>query len=167
MGGLLPLEASDANNVSSQHHVRVSKLTQFSIHLKSFIDMNLEDSEKRLIILECLRENSTNMRIEHQGIRDRISAAIDQARLNLLHIRRLNEELKEMKVTVENTLVLSMNEQDRILDAIEDRLGTNENEGQLQGVSEPKSVKIGIEVDTMTDDDITQFSQYEQEFFNN
>lgn len=110
--------------------------------------MDLEDPENLMIILECLRENSTNTRIEHQEIQSRISTAILEARLNILQIRQLNKELTEMKETVENVLERSMNEQDQILDAIEDRFGVDRNEGQEQEVPEPDSE----EMETMTDE---------------
>lgn len=56
------------------------------------------------MILECLRENSANMRIEQANLRDRITQALVRARTSLLCIRQLNIELQEMKLTVDNAL---------------------------------------------------------------
>lgn len=120
--------------------------------------MDLNKIEQRLVLLECLRENATNMRIEQQAIRDRISIAIDKARRNLSHIRRLNDELIQMKLTVENAMLKKMDDQDRILHAIEKRLSVVWRGADQQQVE--NRAKTGIEVETMTDDDITMFSYH-------
>lgn len=70
--------------------------------------MDLYNIEHRLMILECLRENSSNMRIEQENLRERISQALVRARTSLMCIRQLNIELQEMKVTVENALATDL-----------------------------------------------------------
>lgn len=120
--------------------------------------MDLNNIEQRLVLLECLRENATNMRIEQQAIRDRISIAIDKARRNLSHIRRLNDELIQMKLTVENAMLKKMDDQDRLLHAMEKRLSVVWRVADQQQVE--NRAKTGIEVETMTDDDITMFSYH-------
>lgn len=96
------------------------------------LNMDLNDSEQRLNILDCLRENATNMRIEQQRIRDRISAAIVQARINLYQIRKLNDELNEMKESVGSALLLSEADQDRFLNEVEQQYAIKADEDSQQ-----------------------------------
>ncbi|XP_030386165.1 uncharacterized protein LOC115632988 [Scaptodrosophila lebanonensis] len=66
--------------------------------------MDASDCELRIMMLGCMRENATNMRLEHQNLRDRIQNALERARASLVTIESLTEKLKEMKQTVQTAL---------------------------------------------------------------
>lgn len=127
--------------------------------------MDLNDSEQRLNILDCLRENATNMRIEQQRIRDRISAAIVQARINLYQIRKLNDELNEMKESVGNALILSEADHDRFLNEVEQQyvIKADEDSQEVEQLDEGQQINSeqSVEADQhcMRDvDDVTNWS---------
>lgn len=89
--------------------------------------MDLYDIENRLMILDCLRENSANMRIEQTNLKDRISQALVRARSSLRCIRQLNFELQEMKLSVDNVLATDLSDyadsgNELAPDAVEDRM---------------------------------------------
>ncbi|KAH8404538.1 hypothetical protein KR222_011847 [Zaprionus bogoriensis] len=110
--------------------------------------MDLSNTENRLIVLECLRENATNMRIEHQEIRERIATAIVQARHNLLHIRRLNDELNEMKALVENSLMPRVDRVQQQLEPESAALGECETE-EPREVEEQREQATDVEQTTL------------------
>lgn len=58
----------------------------------------------RAMVLECLRENATNMRIEHEDLGRRISIALEKSRESLACIENMNMELRKMKETVLTSL---------------------------------------------------------------
>ncbi|KAH8378699.1 hypothetical protein KR009_000788, partial [Drosophila setifemur] len=58
----------------------------------------------RTIYLECLRENASNMRREHEDLSDRISCALEKSRASIVSIENMNIELRKMKETVHNAL---------------------------------------------------------------
>ncbi|XP_060655220.1 uncharacterized protein LOC132790632 [Drosophila nasuta] len=66
--------------------------------------MDLDNIDNRLILLQCIRENASNMRIEQQQLRENISNALMRARNSLDCIRALSAELIEMKAVVESAL---------------------------------------------------------------
>lgn len=115
--------------------------------------MDLNDSEQRLNILDCLRENATNMRIEQQRIRDRISAAIVQARINLYQIRKLNDELNEMKESVGNALILSEADHDRFLNEVEQQyvIKADEDAQEVEQLDEGQQINSeqSVEADSI------------------
>ncbi|XP_017019506.1 uncharacterized protein [Drosophila kikkawai] len=59
----------------------------------------------RSVVLECLRENASNMREEHQNLATRINIALAHSRANLLSVEKINQELKKMKVTVNEAIL--------------------------------------------------------------
>lgn len=134
--------------------VMLMKTGSVELILSLSLDMDLNESEQRLNILDCLRENATNMRIEQQRIRDRISAAIVQARINLYQIRKLNDELNQMKESVGNALILSEPDHDRYLNEVEHRCVVHQ-------INSKQSVKVDQE--SNTDDDVTNWSSIEKE----
>ncbi|XP_062130965.1 uncharacterized protein LOC133842069 [Drosophila sulfurigaster albostrigata] len=66
--------------------------------------MDLDNLDNRLMLLQCMRENASNMRIEQQQLRENISNALMRARNSLDCIRALSAELIEMKAVVESAL---------------------------------------------------------------
>ncbi|XP_017862568.1 PREDICTED: uncharacterized protein LOC108613546 [Drosophila arizonae] len=89
--------------------------------------MDLYDMENRLMVLDCLRENSANMRIEQTNLKDRISQALVRARSSLLCIRQLNFELQEMKLAVDSALATDLSDfvdsgNELAKDAVEERM---------------------------------------------
>ncbi|XP_022211322.2 uncharacterized protein LOC111066779 [Drosophila obscura] len=66
--------------------------------------MAMMTTSHRCMLLECLRENAANMRIEHQALCDRISIALQTSRESLRRIEAMNHQLQEIKVTVHNAL---------------------------------------------------------------
>lgn len=58
----------------------------------------------RAMVLECLRENATNMRVEHEDLGRRISIALEKSRESLACIENMNMELRKMKETVLSSL---------------------------------------------------------------
>ncbi|TDG51219.1 hypothetical protein AWZ03_002306 [Drosophila navojoa] len=105
--------------------------------------MDLYDIESRLMILDCLRENSVNMRIEQMNLKDRISQALVRARSSLLCIRQLNFELQEMKLAVDNALTTDLSDfvdsgNEIAKDAVEERM-IEFIDGMAQGVPDEES----------------------------
>lgn len=138
-----------------------------SVELTCSVDMDLNDTEQRLNFLDCLRENATNMRIEQQKIRDRITAAIVQARINLSQIRKLNEELHEMQESVGNALKLSEAKHDRFEYELDQRIALMHAGEEYKRLHEGQQICLGkpVQVDQncMTDDDVTNWSSIEKE----
>ncbi|EDW26285.1 GL24548 [Drosophila persimilis] len=58
----------------------------------------------RFMMLECLRENAANRRIEDQALLDRISAALVKSRESLRKIQDMNNQLKVINISVKNAL---------------------------------------------------------------
>ncbi|XP_017135051.1 uncharacterized protein LOC108151137 [Drosophila miranda] len=65
------------------------------------MSMNINN---RLMLLECLRENATNRRIEDQALLDRITAALQKSRDSLRKIQDMNNQLKAINISVKNAL---------------------------------------------------------------
>ncbi|XP_034658374.1 uncharacterized protein LOC117895086 [Drosophila subobscura] len=74
------------------------KILYTQVHMMSM------NTSYRCMILECLRENAANMRIEHQALCDRIRIALQTSRESLRRIENMNHQLQEIKVTVHNAL---------------------------------------------------------------
>lgn len=107
------------------------------------------------------------MRIEQQKIRDRITAAIVQARINLSQIRKLNEELHEMQQSVGNALKLSEAKHDRFEYELDQRIALMHAGEEYKRLHEGQQICLGkpVQVDQncMTDDDVTNWSSIEKE----
>ncbi|XP_016965953.1 uncharacterized protein LOC108035072 [Drosophila biarmipes] len=58
----------------------------------------------RSIFLNCLRENATNMRREHEDLGRRIAISLANSRRTLANIENMNHELQKMKETIHNAL---------------------------------------------------------------
>ncbi|KAH8363994.1 hypothetical protein KR084_001182, partial [Drosophila pseudotakahashii] len=58
----------------------------------------------RSIFLGCLRENATNMRLEHEDLGRRIAISLANSRKTLVNIEKMNFELQKMKETINNAL---------------------------------------------------------------
>ncbi|XP_017068228.1 uncharacterized protein LOC108105944 [Drosophila eugracilis] len=58
----------------------------------------------RSILLECLRENATNMRVEHEDLGRRIAISLAASRKTLELIENMNVELEQMKHTIQNAI---------------------------------------------------------------
>ncbi|KAH8264779.1 hypothetical protein KR038_000762, partial [Drosophila bunnanda] len=59
----------------------------------------------RSVVLDCLRDNASNMRKEHQDLARRIDIALEHSRANLLQVEKLNLELQKMNITVSDTML--------------------------------------------------------------
>jgi len=59
---------------------------------------------KRSIWLQCLRENATNMRLEHEDLGRRIAVSLASSQKALVDIENLNQELLKMKDTIHNAI---------------------------------------------------------------
>ncbi|EDW94517.1 uncharacterized protein LOC6534121 [Drosophila yakuba] len=66
--------------------------------------MNMRRIAKRSIWLECLRENATNMRLEHEDLGRRIAVSLASSQKALLDIENLNQDLLKMKDTIQNAI---------------------------------------------------------------
>ncbi|KAH8307469.1 hypothetical protein KR044_012857 [Drosophila immigrans] len=82
--------------------------------------MDLYQIEKRLLVLECLKENAANMRTEQQQVRESITSALIRARNSLASIRALSSELIEMKAAVESALAETEEARINVIEARED-----------------------------------------------
>ncbi|EDV51772.1 uncharacterized protein LOC6545739 [Drosophila erecta] len=67
--------------------------------------MNRRTIAERSIWMECLRENATNMRLEHEDLARRISASLASSQKALLDIEVLNNELLKLKYTINSAIV--------------------------------------------------------------
>ncbi|KAH8270239.1 hypothetical protein KR018_006170 [Drosophila ironensis] len=69
------------------------------------MDESADENVRTCIMhLECVRDNNANMRREHEELANRVSIALNNSRLTLLHIQELNAQLQDMKGTIENAL---------------------------------------------------------------
>ncbi|XP_043649647.1 uncharacterized protein LOC122617737 [Drosophila teissieri] len=66
--------------------------------------MNMRRIAKRYIWIECLRENATNMRLEHEDLGRRIAVSLASSQKALLDIENLNQDLLKMKDTIQNAI---------------------------------------------------------------
>ncbi|XP_017122919.1 uncharacterized protein LOC108143180 [Drosophila elegans] len=88
------------NQITYTTKINLNKIYKFCTHI-----LNMRRSiAVRSMFLNCLRENASNMRLEHEDLGRRIAISLANSRKTLANIENMNLELQKMKITIHDAL---------------------------------------------------------------
>ncbi|XP_052848516.1 uncharacterized protein LOC128259921 [Drosophila gunungcola] len=89
-----------SNQITYTTKINLNKIFIFCTHI-----LNMRRSiAVRSMFLNCLRENASNMRLEHEDLGRRIAISLANSRKTLANIENMNLELQKMKETIHDAL---------------------------------------------------------------